>query len=326
MKDISTATFTKLSLESHRYSETDCVMDISRPSILVLGGENTHTETDAFFYGRMIAEALIQNDITSGIDIYSVRYKFRDRDCSIDRNNLFKKHGFNIPPDFDIPNNFLSIQYPNYIKKIYEFAFQPRIVSKEPGLRNMMVYAHCHGSYVMNMLEQNWREEMSLFYSDEEIKAAQKQLLVINHAPFAPLGFSKFRNLSFFSASDIQINHYNPFHTYMREHLHKIKPAFFDINQTNMMVVDKIKHNPEFEHGITGLVQTDLNDKRLTKHGKILFATERNALTTGARMLLYGNDVPSNAELLDNNWINYKELISKGSKIYDGFLKKQKTR
>lgn len=326
MKDISTAKFVKISLGNHRTAETDCVMDISRPSILVLGGENTRTETDAYFYARMVAQTLIQNDISSGIDIYSVSYKFRDRDCSIDRNNMFKKHGFKIPPNFDIPNNGLSIQYPNYIKEIYEFAFSPRIKNFESGLKNMMVYTHCHGTYVMNMLEERWHQEMNVFYKAPEIKAAQNQLLVINHAPFAPLGVSKFKNLSFFSATDIQINHYNEFYAYMQQHPKKFQPAFFDINQTNMMVVDQIKHDPVFEHGITGLVQTDLNDKRLTKNGKILFATERNALLMGAKTLLESRAAPSDAELLNNNWIHYKELVSRGSKIYKEFLKKQSTR
>ena len=55
-----------------------------------------------------------------------------------------------------------------------------------------------------------------LGYSRQEQAQIQKELLCVAHAPFAPLGVSKSTMISFVSAQDWEIRHYNNFEKEIR--------------------------------------------------------------------------------------------------------------
>ncbi len=325
MKDISTAKFIKIRLEkSYDYHHCD-TMDLSRPSILVLGGEITNSSALAYNYAKHIISVLCSSGIESGIDIYVAYYKLNGRNGCLDRINLFKQDGYTIPTAFDIPNDELSLQYPEYLHQIYEFAFEPRLFH-ENGLRrsqkntinnfrNMMVFTHCRGAYVINMMSKRITTDTNGYYSEQEINNIKKQLLTINHAPFAPIGKTGFSELSFLSASDIDITHYNPFHTWMKENPEKFQPCFFNGTLGNVMIVERTKTDLNMEHGIGGLAGHGPDYQFLTENGRILFANERNALITGARSMLENKDVPLPNQMLNN----YKGMLTVGDRIYQEF-------
>ena len=91
MQDISSVNFIKIPLDNPNRLEHTTSMDLSRPCILILGGENTNTQEWARNYCITIAKTLYLNGIQSGLDIYSACYKLRDRNSELDRLNLFRE-------------------------------------------------------------------------------------------------------------------------------------------------------------------------------------------------------------------------------------------
>nr|MBQ0091645.1 hypothetical protein [Candidatus Enterousia merdequi] len=210
MQDISTVHFVKVNLENPGIPIQAEVMDLSRPCIFILGGENTNTEGWARNYCLTIAKTLYLNNITSGLDIYSAYYKFRDRNSSIDRLNMFREFrdtdslqkyckSTTLDEIASLNRSYpLCNTYPNYVHDIFNFAFLPRLLSPNDQMlptdevidnfRNMILYTHCHGTYVLRMIEKHMQQESNKYaYSLKDMYKIQKNLLAVNHAPFAPL-------------------------------------------------------------------------------------------------------------------------------------------
>jgi hypothetical protein len=325
MQDQSTAKFIKIPLEKSNDYEHCEIMDLSRPAILILGGENTNSSTLAYNYAKHIFKTLYGGGIEGGLDIYVTYYKMRDRDSGIDRLNLFKESGVKINPDFDVTGDYLSGTYPKYLHKIYKFAFMPRVFNTsnsrlsfdtaKKNMKKLLVFSHCHGAYVINKISQTMSENMCGFYSVKEIRDIKKQTMTINHAPFAPMGISGFYETSFLSMADNGINHYSKWFQYIKEQPNKFQPAFYK-KLGRVMIIDKAKTHPLLEHNISGIASGDIDDKFLTHNGMILFATIRNALLIGADAIQSGEKFPPNAKLLQNGIISYKELTKRADLIY----------
>ncbi len=339
MKDISTVNFIKIRLENPReYHHTDH-MDLSRPCILILGGENTNMPEWAKNYYITLAKTLYMNNIDSGLDIYSIYYKFRDRNPSFDRLNLFREFRdtksllsysggsltqsdiAHLSQDYPLCN-----EYPNYIYDIFNFAFMPRLISRcgqmlppkkiKENFRNMIVFTHCHGTYVLRMLEKHMNQEFNKFtYSLQDLYTIQKNLFVINHAPFAPLEKCKFTSLSFGSASDIQVGYYNELDYHMKTTPKKFKTAFYGPAFGNIVITDKIKRDPTTEHSQVGLSGDVKSQHELTASGQILFAIERNALLTGTRAMLAHKPIPTIAELISTEYADFTDLQTRAQQI-----------
>ena len=339
MKDISTANFVKISLENPGVLQHPTEMDLSRPCIFILGGENTDTPHWAQNYCITLAKTLYLNNIKSGLDIYSVYYKLRSRKSDLDRLNLFREfrdtkslldygNGLTMS-DFAYMNQSyqLSGTYPSYMYDIINFAFIPRILGRcdqmqaakkiEENFKNMMVYTHCHGAYALLMVEKYLHQESNRFaYSLQDMYNIQKSLLVINHAPFAPVEQSKFHKVSFVSAADTQINYYNELSYHMRTSPAKFKPAFYGQKFGNIVITSQIKRDITKEHSQVGLSGDPRDEHELTENGKILFAIERNALLAGVRAMLTKKPIPKVSELICAPGYDFNELKSRGQAIY----------
>ncbi len=340
MKDISAVNFLKMRLENPATYQHTEYMDLSRPCILILGGENTNTPQWAYNYCITLAKTLYLNNITDGLDIYSVYYKFRDRIPSFDRLNLFREFRDTKSLISYSGNSSLTLndiehlgmdyplcnEYPNYIYNIFNFAFKPRLIGRnnqmlppkklKENFRNMIVFTHCHGTYVLRMMEKHMNQEFNKFiYSLQDLYTIQKNLFVINHAPFAPLEKCRFTSLSFASASDTQIGYYNELDYNMKATPKKFKTAFYGQGFGNIVITDKIKKAPTKEHsqvGLSGDVQTQ---HELTASGQMLFAAERNALLAGTRAMLSGNPIPTIAELISTEYAGFEDLRATGQQI-----------
>ncbi|MCQ2562499.1 MAG: hypothetical protein MJ158_02710 [Alphaproteobacteria bacterium] len=344
MQDISSVNFVKIRLETPGDLIHTGKMDLSRPCIFILGGENTNTPIWANNYCITIAKTLYLNNITSGLDIYSLYYKFRDRNSSIDRLNMFRefrdidslqKYGKGVTPEDIASLNRsypLCSEYPNYIYDIFNFAFIPRLLSPNDQMlttqeaianfRNMILYTHCHGTYVLRMLEKRMHQETNRYaYSLQDMYKIQKNLLAINHAPFAPLEDFKFTTVSFASAYDTQISYYNELDYRMKENIASenpktIKTGFYGPDFGDIVFTDRIKINPIYEHSQVGLSGAPNDNHTLTNNGQVLFATERNALLAGTRAMLNHKSIPQMSELLTTEEISYKKLLKNAQQTY----------
>ena len=322
MSDISRANFIRVSLDNPSKLEHATSMDISTPSILILGGENTGIPDWAYNYCLTIAKTLYLNDINTGLNIYSACYKFRERDCGLDRLNLFREfrdtqslldygNGLTMTDITYMNHSYqLSNTYPNYIRDILNFAFIPRLLGRndqmqstkkiKENFRKMIIFTHCHGTYILRMIEKYLHQESNKFtYSLQDMYDIQKSVLAINHAPFAPLEQCKFSAISFTSAADTQINYYNELSYHMHTTPDIFKPAaFFGAKFGNIMITNQIKEDITKEHSQVGLSGDPRDEHTLTGSGKILFATERNALLEGTRAMLAGKPIPTTPKLI----------------------------
>lgn len=342
MKDISTTNFIKVSLENPSTHDHATSMDLSTPSILILGGENTDTLNWAVNYCISIAKTLHLNGIKSGLNIYSAYYKLRDRNNSLDRLNLFREfrgtnqllnygNGLTITDLAYMNQSYpLSNTYPNYIYDVIDFAFMPRMVGRKEQMlppkkiaenfKNMIIYTHCHGTYVLRMIEKYLHQESNKFtYSLSDMHDIQKNIFAINHAPFAPLEQCKFSAVSFLSASDPQIHYYNELSYHMRKSPEKFQPAFFGPEFGNLLIASRIKTNITTEHSQVGLSGDKRTEHTLTANGQILFATERNALLEATRAMLAHKPIPEVPQLIQSTEedieFDFNDFKRRGQKI-----------
>ena len=321
MTDLSRTTFIRVPLENPGIHEHTTCMDLSTPCILILGGENTNTLNWAHNYCISIAKTLYNNGIKSGLNMYSVYYKFRDRNSSLDRLNMFRefrdtnqllKYGNGLTmTDITYMNRSypLSTTYPNYIYDVLNFAFVPRMIGHndqmlppkkiKENFRNMIIYTHCHGTYVLRMIEKYLHQESNKYtYSLSDMSDIQKSIFAINHAPFAPLEQCNFSTVSFLSASDTQVSYYNELSYNMQNSPNTFQPAFFGQKFGNIMIANRIKEDITKEHSQVGLSGDKRTEHTLTANGQILFATERNALLEGVRAMMTGKPIPEIPKLI----------------------------
>jgi hypothetical protein len=147
----------------------------------------------------------------------------------------------------------------------------------------------------------------------------QKNILAINHAPFAPLEDSKFSALSFLSASDRQVNYYNELSYNMQLSPNSFQTAFFGSKFGNIMITSRIKKDITKEHSQVGLSGDKTTAHSLTTNGQILFAAERNALLEGTRAMLAGKNIPKTPKLIcapdKGIELDFEDFKSRGQKI-----------
>ncbi|MDE5615452.1 MAG: hypothetical protein K2I81_01295 [Alphaproteobacteria bacterium] len=325
-----------ISDNTDQYKETQS-MDISKPCVLILGGENTNSPIVANSYFRSIKETLNNNQITSNLNLYSVYYDFGSRNSNSDRFMLFYK--FRTPKQLaeinasyllsDLYSYPLYETSPKYINDIYQIAMHPRLYAKngdilspeqiEKNLRNMVIFAHCHGAYVARMLEQKMLQDPNIQKLLSQKPKLLQNLLVINHAPFAPLENYQFTAISFCSASDTQACLYTKLDSQIKSAPNECAPAFFGAEFGNVMIADRLKHNIEDEHSHIGLRGSHFTDAKLTRSGKILFSTERNSLLKGVNAMIKDKAMPTIPQMLSTQYASYEDLKRKGMQLYRHF-------
>ncbi len=347
MKDISKANFIKINLETPQNCQHPYSIDLSRPRIIILGGENTQICNQAYYYATSIARTLHLNGITEGLDIYSAYYKIKERNNGMDRLNLFTRitgkdkvishlhHNKSAELDWIDYATMGNEEYPNYINDIFNFVFSPQLTAPNgwplkhkkalENFRNTIIYTHCHGTYVLRMCEQMMQDDyLGDGFSPSEIQSLQKNLMAINYAPFAPLNNWKFSALSFVSASDYSVSYYNELDYHMKSTPEQFAPAFYDYKFGNIMIANKLKKDPAFEHSDVGMSGSEDTEAKLTHNGKVLFAAERNALLRGVKDMLSGGagggqNLPEIQDLIGTSYATYDQLKRQGAKILRHF-------
>ena len=176
--------------QENPYGWYDFVPDVNKPCIFMLPGDGTSFDSVANSQLEKIVNLLeergCEKEVDTCIVVYDFGVKFYDNKQEA-RNLLMNKYNrgakkdksTNSQPDSEIVN-------PEYIDDIFDRFFENRI-SNEKGeklpydeacrrIRNLIIFAHCHGAYTFLKLEEKMQRRMrELGYSDNERLGIQKQ-------------------------------------------------------------------------------------------------------------------------------------------------------
>lgn len=304
--------------------KADCI-DRTETCVLVLGGDGVRNEKAANGYMGDIYRLLEENGLEDLVKVYGAVYDFGEYMNENDaRTQLFREHRRKIelkrPIDPDSVN-------PAYIRKIFDAVVKPRLTDADgtridgdkaaDNVRKLTIVAHCHGAYTALKLEQMMQSEAELLgYDAEERRLIQKQMLVLAQSPYCPLGESRSTFISFGSAADYEVNHYNLFEKSLRA-LNREKPiplSYFPDRQGNIFLTGSMGSAYE-QHNFWGchpLPEMSREGQALTAlSAKILINGLRNALEASPRLpsveQLAATDAASR-ELFDQMTKNGKEV------------------
>ena len=176
-------------------------------------------------------------------------------------------------------------------------------------------------------LEEKMKQEMNdLGYSQAECKRVFSQMLVLSHAPYCPLGVAKAKMISFASARDDEVNHYNNFEKAVRklEANGNLKLSYFEPKQGDLILAPDLGKEVE-QHNFIGY---EVNQKGLTKEGKAIVAMSGNVLVEGIKNALEGRTLPDTDMLLSGGDKKYLPLLKmmkdNGKEMYLEILKEAK--
>ena len=276
---------------------------INKPSIIAFGGERTYSTKEANHYASVL-EALVRFYKIKDIDIYSAYYEFEND--SWDRKPEREKAFISARSKILNKIHDSPVLDTQYINDLYNIVIHPRIVDANgnrfsddvavQNVRNAIFYTHCHGATTVrtfqNIMARDMREHE---YDPHAIREIMRNVLVIQHAPVAPLERSKFNTISFMSANDTQMNFYNKFSEYVSDHTEDLFPAYFSLG--NFFAVYGFTHQLINEHQIVGLVPTHDQDM-LTPDGAIIMASERNTIINGINAARNHKPIPDVRDLI----------------------------
>lgn len=240
---------------------------------------------------------------------------------------------------------------PQYIKQLFDALILPRI--SEDGkkldkneaikrIRNLTIWAHCHGAYVFLSLEELMQQKMAeLGYTPSEMRDIQKQLFCVAFAPMMPLDASKSTVLSFASMYDrfLTKRHSNIFTYYIDNYKSEIAAKDKQHGMTDKASTEKdisyLVENPEnnqiayfpkaqgnifiFPHLGDNFDNENLNDGRTLTHSehnleykeknpyaKIWRIFMANALGNSLKSAVDGTPIPDVKDLVTKT--DYKNL------------------
>ena len=314
---------------------------INTPAIVAFGGEYTQSLRAANSYANLLQRLAEENNISQGVNFYSVVYKFGTRSPNLERVEQFRIAGRKLrekihpllQQEHDAIIREMNKHEPvaNYVIQLYNILLKPRIVitnnttpDPEQTINNMhkiMFYAHCHGAATIWQMAEYMRVQMiQKGFTSRDVMRIQKELLVIQHSPIAPLDKQRFTTLSFASAEDTMMQyHQNLFIQWMGENSADISPAYF--KNGNLFVAGHLKEMSFQEHDHSGLLHTDENSWPLTPDGRIIFSAERNALVRGMRNMIGGTGrLPSIQKLVDGDGFDFSEMRKSGDFLYNVML------
>lgn len=299
--------------------------------VLFLGGDGTKTDKAANGYLSSVEDLLEKKGLKDNVKLYGIVYDFGDYMHSgaarlVMMNNYHHRVRLRNEPQEDSIN-------PKYINQLFDKAIKPRIakddkrISIEEAMMNMrklQIVTHCHGGYTYLKLEEKMKQEMNdLGYSQNECKQVFSQMLVLSHAPYCPLGVAKAKMISFASARDDEVCHYNNFEKAVRklEANGKLKLSYFAPKQGDLILAPDYGKEVE-QHNFIGY---EVNQKGLTKEGKAVVAMSGNVLAEGIKNALESKTLPDTDRLLSGGDNEYLPLINmmknNGKEIYQEIVK-----
>ena len=281
---------------------------IDKPCLVVIGGERTITHKDANYYASMMNQLLGAYGIDD-VGIYSAYYDYTNTNRNTERSHLFRIAQARIKNQH---KDITSAHDYDYIYDLYKSIVLPRIVTPNgkrfstnkaiKNMQNAILFTHCHGAMVVRTFQSFAVMDLEKYgYDKLEINKIMKSLLVIQHAPVAPLHHSLFNTISFMSASDTRMNFHNKMSEYMIEHSEDLPPSYFTAG--NFFVAYYLTHQMIEEHNIIGIVPNKEQDM-LTPDGAIIMAAERNTIINAINSVRNGNLAP----------LSPKELIKPANK------------
>ncbi len=309
----------------------------TKTCVLFLGGDGTISDKRANGYLKSIEQLFQREQMSEDVALYSVVYDFggwNDRDIVFNANNarshLMQEHKRNVKTKHPLNDDTIK---PRYIKKIFDTAFLPRIsdkngkkISKEEAMQNIRklnIVAHCHGAYTFLKLEEMMSDKMKeLGYTKQEQEQIQKELLCVAHAPYCPLGVSKSTLISFCSAQDDEVSHYNNFQMEIANlnRQEEMKLSYFPEKQGNVFICSSLGEGVE-EHNFIGY---DINQKGLSNEGKAILALSGRAIVNGVRGSIRNEPLTDTGTLVCGNDDTYKKIFRKikenGKVIYNKIL------
>ena len=260
-----------------------------QPVLLVLGGTGTFDNAAANGYLSTVQKLLQHNDIKDQVALYGAVYDFgapMDYQYAFDhmeaRRLLFQKHHHAAKAEL-YNNDTLD---PAYVEDLFKNIFLARISDKDgkplsvneacSRMRKTTVFAHCHGAYTFLKLEEKIQDKMrELGYTNEEREKILQELVCVAHAPHAPLAVSKATMISFVSAQDKSINHYNNFTTDLwRLPKDEVLMSYFPGKRGELIMAPTLGDVSD-QHTFAGF---KLEDQDLGEDGRKLFILERATL------------------------------------------------
>ena len=269
----------------HEYGiVTADTIPIDKPCLVIIGGERTLSIKDANYYASMFQRLFTAYGVDD-IAIYSAYYSFNNSNRQTERNCIFCAAQTRVKFKISAENE--------YIRDLYNHIIRPRIINDQgqrfsdiQAIQNMhriMIFTHCHGAAVVRMFQDLMIEDMEKYgYDKRIIPQIMKRLLVVQHAPTAPIHNSRFNMISFMSASDTMMKFHNQFSRYVSDHAEDMMPSYFRMG--NFFATYAFTYQMINEHQIVGLVP-ETDEDQLTPDGKIIVTAERNTIIHGANSL-----------------------------------------
>ena len=280
-------------------------------AVLFLGGNITNSERNANGYLSSLEDLMQQNNLKGKVALYAAIYDFGE---SEDKEIIFNdclartklKQDYHRRAKISGPLNEDTLN-PHYIDDLFDKTLLRRITDENDKklsaeeacakIRKLTVVSHCHGAYTFLKMEEKMQKKMrKLGYSAEEQAKIQHELLCISHAPDAPLGISKSTMISFVSAQDLGICHYNNFETSIREMCknNEVMFSYFPGKQGEMFLAPSLGDEIA-QHNFAGY---DTTQKELSKAGKAMLGLSGNAIVNSVKSSLANLPLPSVKELV----------------------------
>ncbi len=270
-------------------------------SLVIFGGERTVKNKDANWYMSMF-ERLLHFYNIHDVNIYSAVYDFESTNRKPERTNAFIAAGHKIARMYGATTPIDT----QYIDDLYRTVVRPRFINKNNeilseidainNVRQLIIFDHCHGATPVRAFQDIMASDMEKSgYTPSTIRKIMKNLLVIQHAPVAPLEKSRFNTVSFMSANDTLMNFYNKISEYIADNNADVLPSYISLG--NFFVTHAFTYQYLDEHSIIGLVPNEIYGM-LTPDGEIIMAAERNAIINGIRAAQQGAPMPTIRELI----------------------------
>ena len=280
------------------------------PSVLFLTGGITETDKEANGYLKFVDKLLTSHGIHA--KLYASVYEFNDVssfDKDLAYKVLMKEHHHKV----DLPEKISKeTQNPHYIETLFNKAFLNRISDGQgkrlpllqalQKMRQMTVIAHCHGAYTFLKIEDMMQKKMEqLGYTKEERSQIQKELLCVAHAPYAPLGVSKSTMISFASAQDRTIKHYNQFEYEVRRMAKEkhLPLCYLPKERGEVFLTPSMGKKERVEHMFVGYdINADIHSENsfgseeLSKNGENMITFAGNAIINGVKNSYSNNPLP----------------------------------
>lgn len=311
-----------------------------QPSILFLGGSGTKSDMSANGYLSDVNEFLEQNNIRHYIRLYAAIYDFGDSldhdiyfNDSLARAKLMEKYHHQVPLESKFSKPSEDTLNPRYVAELFNRAFLQRICDENGSrlpvdeacrrMRKITIIAHCHGAYTFLKLEELMQQKMQeLGYNPSERAKIQHELLCIAHAPYAPLGVSKSTMISFASADDDRLNHYNNFNYVVRSMPDRnVTFSYFPDRKGELILVPSVGHKIA-QHNFIGY---DSRYGGLSKEGKIFVEMSGNAVINGIKNSLTDEPLPSVKDLICGHNRYYEKIFDRleqnGIKMWNRIVK-----